>query len=200
MAWTFEDKFNSDTKSTGDLNGQDGWSGSTAYDVVTSNCYEGDQCVMATSANANMDQTISAVSSGTVYVAMRKETQNRDALVDLRTSGSIYTRLQFNGSDILIYKDGGSDTVISGFTTSQYYVFEIQVDSTSSFKYRIHDGTSWSSQSGATTPIDSNSIEVVRMSMGSGSAPATGDMYWDIITPTNPVLEGVTFTPKVMMF
>jgi hypothetical protein len=46
MAWTYEQKF--DGLTTGDLNGQDSWSGSTNYDVSTTNPAEGTKCVTIT--------------------------------------------------------------------------------------------------------------------------------------------------------
>lgn len=53
--WTYEEKFNSDTKSLGNLDGQDGWTGSTEFQVVDSPVLEGDQCVKgATSDNVNI--------------------------------------------------------------------------------------------------------------------------------------------------
>lgn len=200
--WTVEDLFNSDTKSTGDLNGQDGWSGSVCYDIQGSVFYEGDQAVKGTSCNANMELSITAVSSGTLYVALRKDTQNRDGsfFLETNTGANNWMYITFNGSNLVVSNGAGEDTLISGFTTSQFYLFEIEIVGTSSYKIRYHNGTSWSTQTSAKTAINTGSVDSIRLSMGSGNPPATGDMYWDTITPTNPKPDAVRGEEFIIIF
>jgi len=100
-----------------------------------------------------MNQSISGVSSGTVYFSMRKDNQNRDARTMFRTGGADYATFGFDSSNLQVAHNGGTDTLVSGFTTSQYYTFEFNIISTSTFTYRYYDGASWSALSSTKTSI-----------------------------------------------
>ena len=196
--WTFEELFNSDTKTTGDLNGQDGWTANVLWDVSASYYYDGDQCLAGTNVNdyATCTAFTYPVTGGVMYVAGNKATQNRDTVFDLMGGGSLYCRLNFTGTDITVTRNGGSTTLLSSFTTSQWYVFEVTISSPSSFSVRLHNGTSWGTSTGSLTAINSVRIDQVRISTGSGSTPATGLCLWDTITPTDPTGGSASSSPS----
>lgn len=208
MAWVAEETFESysDGNDINGLNGGSGWSGAwsgtgSKYYVSNAAPYQGSLSARGINSNANMDRGISsAVSSGTVYVAIRKETTNRDGSFWLRTSGSTFTICYFESDYVYVTHSGGAATLLDPFTTGQYYVLEINIISTSSFTARLHDGTSWGSLTSTLTPNNVGAVDGIRLSMGSGSAPATGTMYWDYISPTDPTAAppAASFIPRVM--
>jgi len=93
--WTYEEKFNDLT--TGDLNGQDSWSGGTGYDVTTTAAaiYEGTKGVSET-ASLSIQRQITSIDSGTMYVSMKTN--------DANTNGGGYLILNNNAglSDVLV--------------------------------------------------------------------------------------------------
>lgn len=193
MAWVFEDKFNSDTKSTGDLNGQDGWSGTTSTDVVTTQFYEGDQAVYCV-AETSMLNTYTAVNSGVVYVALRPDNTSGGFNFDLRVSGSIKIRMSYFGSNVTITNGGSTTTVITGYSANAWLVYEITLNADDTHEVRYHNGTSWST---AITGLANNTgitgdVDQVRLNSGT-----PGTMYVDYISPTNPIVEASTFVPQV---
>lgn len=194
MAWVFEDKFNSDTKSTGDLNGQDGWSGTTSTDVVTTQFYEGDQAVYCV-AETGILNTYTAVSEGVVYVALRPDNTSGGFNFDLRVSGSIKIRLSYLGtSNVTITNGGSTTTVVTGYSANAWLLYEITINADDTHDIRYHNGTSWST---AITGLANNTgitgdVDQVRLNSGT-----PGTMYVDYISPTNPIVEASTFVPQV---
>ena len=169
MAWTFEDKFNSDTKSTGDLNGQDGWSGVTTVDVVTTTPYEGDQCVSGGD-EAVMTRTFTAVNSGVVYFAMRRSTvASGDAETDFRANSNTQIKIRFRfGTDVTVTNGGSTSTVIASPSANQWYLFELTINSDDTHAVRYHNGTSWSTPItglGANTGVTPN-IDAISFTRG----------------------------------
>ena len=72
--WTYEQKFND--LNTAALSGQDSWTGTAGFDVVTTSPAEGAKCVGQPSGanwSDNTQRSITAVTSGTVYVSMKSE-------------------------------------------------------------------------------------------------------------------------------
>lgn len=199
MAWTFEDKFNSDTKSTGELVGQDGWTGTTGkYSVTNSVSYEGDQCVTGTSTNDYAySPSFTAVTAGTFYAAIRKETTNRDAGWRL-WNGSSQVMLTIGMQDTSLYISYSSTDTPATFTTGTWYVYEIEIVSSTQFKYRYHDGTSWSTQTAAKNFAATGGATRISTVMGSPNAPATGVAYFDCVSPTDPTVVASTFIPLIM--
>lgn len=189
MAWTYEQLFN--TLNDGDLNGQDSWTGGANYDVQTTTKYEGAKGIEGVNTNQNIARTITGVTSGTLYVAMRMSAHGAgsgDAAFDLLTSGTdIAVRTQFRGdSDNVVTTDGAStQTLIAGFNSAIFYLFEITLNGDDTYNIRYHDGTSWSSP---LTNLDygdgAGDIDTVRLNSGGDQT-----MYWDTITPTNPIQE-----------
>lgn len=188
MTWVFEAKFDSDSSpaySTGDLNGQNSWSGGTGTDVVTTTPYQGDQCVSGGD-EANITRTFTAVNSGVVYFAMRRSTvASGDARLDFRANSNtqIKTWVRFS-TDVTIINGGGSSTIIGSPSANQWYLFELTINSNDTFDIRYHNGTSWStpitglaSNTGVTADIDAIRI--------TGGTP--GACLYDYISPTNPI-------------
>src|SRR3989338_8281410 len=70
-AWSYEQTFNN--LNNGDLNGQDSWSGSTAFDVVTTGTpYEGAKHLsFSTLADIDISRNITPTENGTLYFSVR---------------------------------------------------------------------------------------------------------------------------------
>lgn len=185
MAWVFEDKFDSDTKSTGDLNGQDSWSGSAVTDVVTTTPYQGDQCVSGGD-EAAITQTMTAVNSGVVYFAMRRSTvASGDAETDFRANSNtqIKIRVRF-GTDVTVTNGGSTSTVIASPSADTWYLFELTINGDDTHDIRYHNGTSWSTPitALATNTGVTADIDAVRIT---GGTP--GACLYDYFSPTNPI-------------
>lgn len=195
MAWTFEDKFNSDTKSTGDLNGQDGWSGGAGTDVVTTTPYEGDRCVSGGD-EAVMTRTITAVNSGVVYFAMRRSSiASGDADFDFRANGNTQQKIRLAFTSTVTITNGGSTaTVIASPSANTWYLFELTINADDTHSIRYHNGTSWSTPVGPFSAASgvSADIDAVRIT---GGTP--GSAFYDCITPTNPISESATVVPSM---
>lgn len=183
MAWTYEQKFNGLT--TGDLNGQDSWASSTSFDVTEADSYEGAKSVTATAANAVITRSVTAVSSGTLYFAMMRPDTNADSNFDLLTSSAtaLRIRIAFQVSNITLKDGTGNLDLVTGYTNSQWYVFEINFDASNQHTVRVHDGTSWSELTASRAAATNGDIDGVRFNQGNA-----GTAYWDTITPTNPVV------------
>lgn len=194
MAWSYEENFNSLT--TGDLNGQDGWSGATLFDVQTSVVYEGAKGVGAT--NAGSQQTMSRTISeagGVFYFAMRAtETTVYSSPMQLRNgAGTSYLGilLETDGQIVLQTPIGGGNII--AYNADQWYVAEITFDcSAKTASARVHNGSSWSSPVTGTL-ANTDTFTIWRWYINATTA------YLDTITATDPVVVS-SFVPKIMMF
>lgn len=193
-AWVATDDFES--YSNGDLNGQSGgtgwsgaWSGSTAFDVQGTTVYEGTKAVKATNPNGVIDRILTTgTNSGTVYFALRRSGTTNDGTVDFRASGTNKIRISLNDNNIRAYDNSSFNTILTGFATDTWYLFEVIYTDTS-YTIKYHDGASWSSSYGPYT-IDSGNVTGIRLS---GGGSGTGDIYWDYIGDTDPtVIYGCT--------
>ena len=196
MAWTFEDKFNSDTKSTGDLNGQDGWSGGTSVDIVTTTPFEGDQHVSIISSGA-IEVSFTAVTDGTFYFSFFRVDTTGDATFDVEISGGgnrIRYILGNGGEDMkLTASDGaGVHTLLTTILTGQWYTVELNFTASDTHTTRVHDGTGWSALSGSLDAETGNGGDIATLNMATGGG--AGVCHFDDITPTNPF----PFKPKAM--
>lgn len=207
MAWTFEDKFNSDTKSTGDLNGQDGWTADTSWDVVTTSPYDGDQCITrvcegdapaGVSNYKSAVQTYTANTAGTVYFALKIDTTGGNARheLDLRagalyasTGPIIFTSFQASGTKIIYtYSGGGFVEVATGLSSGTWYPVALEYDTaTDQSRARVYSGGAWGSWTSYGTYFATIS-EVTNLTMGcdKGAAGTGGTLFMDTITPTDP--------------
>lgn len=194
MAWTYEQKFNSLTD--GDLNGQDSWSGGTAVDVQTAVTYEGAKAIKEINGNTNMFRDVTAVTSGTLYIAGRMEAGFADgANFDmLSASGAtLQTRLSLDGAgNITASHGGGASIIVTGYSVDTWYLFEIVfTGSTFSIRYNTTGLPSgWSASFGPYNYIaGAADLDRIRLNLG-GSQTS----YWDTITPTNPIVAATTTT------
>ena len=205
MAWTAEDKFNS--YSAGNLdgnNGGTGWSGAWTYkegghySVETSDTYEGAAAISGTNTNGNTYRDFSSsVSSGVFYVAMKFTSGSGDASFYLKNgtgaSFSVFAGIQMRDSGHNIKITGASsNTILSGFDTTKWYLFEVTIISTSSFKVRYYVDGAWSSYFGPYTSGVTGTVDGIDLNSGSNQT-----VYWDYISPTNPFSTNVTATPSV---
>lgn len=187
----YEQLFNSLTD--GDLNGQDSWSASAAYDVETSVKYEGAKAVQnahdGTSGTAT--RIFTGASAGSMYVAVRKTT-NTGTDTSYVMLGSIdgvlvYIRIHTTGN-IEYYEGGVGYQTLAAYNANQWYVLHIEWDAaghTDQYRVRVYDGSSWSAFSAWVATYQSFT-EVDRIMFdidGSGGTVS----YWDTVSDCNPV-------------
>lgn len=196
MAWVAEEDFES--YSVGDLTGGNGgsgwsgaWSGDTDFDVLTTDPYEGSKHMGATNPDGNMTRHLTtAVSSGVHYIAMKYPSGSSDAKMGywVTFSTNYAFLLQFLGSDGTVKVYGsGTTTIISTFSNSLWYLFEITFNGDDTLDIRYHDGTSWSSSSTGLGYNSSGSIATLNANVG-----ATVTIYFDYLSATDPLGGGGT--------
>ena len=188
--WVYEDKFNSDTKSTGNLHGQDGWDGSTAWQVITGTKFEGDQGLScASGADAYISRAITGVTAGKVYGAMMVSTLP-GSTSDFRFivgAWTMYTSMLASGK--IAYQVSGTGYVdFMSYSANQWYIIEMEFDDAAQDnKYRVNvydvDAETWGTQTGWVASGAYTAITSVGM-YGDTLSGYTG--YFDMITPTNP--------------
>lgn len=181
MAWTFSDDFNS--YSDGNLNGQGSWSGSTTYQIQGVTVYEGAKAVKSIGANANIDRSITSVSSGVMYFTMMKPDTTQDAAFRLVSGASIWMQISFSAGNILLFDGTGNPTtLVTGYTTGTFYIFEVTIISTSqlSLRYRAV-GSAWSASTGTRSSSVTGSVDKIQLNQG-----GSGTAYWDYISPLIP--------------
>ena len=195
MAWSYEQLFNS--LNTGDLNGQDSWSGDPNYDVGTTAPFEGTKGVQSTASNGTIRRAITAVSSGVMYFAMRRPDTISDAEFQLRTAGNTLVRLQiaFQGGNITVSDSASPHTLVTNYSTSVFYVFEVTFDASNqhSIRYRT-TATAWSASTGNLAAENNGDIDAVGFSQGS-----LGTAYIDTITPTDPTPSSISGSTASLM-
>jgi len=193
MAWVAEELF--DSYSDGDLNGNNGgsgfsaaWSGGTNYDVQGTTVYQGAKAVTGVNANQNISRPLTtAVSSGVVYVAMRYSAGTGDAQFDFRTSGNTTNAFRISmrdvsGSKNILTLAAVETTLLTGFDTSVFYVFEVTINGDNTFNIRFHNGTSWSSTTSNLAYANNGNIDGVQLNSGGAQT-----VFYDYISPTNPI-------------
>lgn len=195
MAWIGEDTFES--YSTGDLHGENGgtgwasaWSGSTQYDVSTTNPDEGSNCVTVT-ADGEVSMTrelTTAVASGIFYISMRNEDVDKNFALKIYTGGysGQLTTIFFHTTGYIRAYNGGTLTNISAstYTTNQWYRIgiEIHAGDTPTFDWNIDGGswtTGWAYQVDGGAEAD-NSVDRLTFEM---AADNTGTAAFDFISP-----------------
>jgi hypothetical protein len=194
MAWTYEEKFNS--LSDGNLDGQDSWTaaaGAANCTVQTTEKYEGAKGVYLNGSTA-LRRTITAVSSGVFYFAMRCKTSFTSAdgvnFSARDVGGATYAFVVkfawVSGALKLQYYSNGSYTTLASASVDTWYVIGIDYDGANNrYKIRLDTGA-WSSYlttgSSGNTQIDR--IELAQDSSWQG--------YFDTITPSDPFSTAYT--------
>lgn len=206
MAFAGNDDFESYT-SGNDLNGGSGGSGwsanwtasSTHVKVQNSTVYEGSNAadIDCPSGENTAVRTFTATGDVSIYVAAQKGTQaGSNASIALLNGSNWFCYISFLGTGNIIHyysPSWTSETLVTGYSASQWYVFNIEVDSTSQsnkFRTRVHDGTSWGSftawraaQTAATTTVD-------RVRMGNSRVSADTTFLFDKISDSDPTAGG----------
>jgi len=199
--WTFEDKFNSDTKSIGDLNGQDGWSSGLARCYATDTAaaiFEGDQgiaCVVnADSGTTYQNTTGVSATSGIVYTTMKAITTglaNNEFKFFIRDSvpspcWSWGFRNVAGTPQAFFRSFGAYDYFDTNVTVGDWYQVAVDFDEVKSwarYMYRKQASTTWSGWSATSSEVVACNGTVSRIDF-------TAETDWaadiDIISPNDP--------------
>jgi len=196
VAWTYEQLFNG--LNDGDLNTQDSWSGDTSFDVQTTEKYEGAKAVSAvTDGNIHeITRSITSISAGSVYVAIRASVTTLDTtILFLEESPDSKMFLGCKSGYFAIYDNSAGWVNIQTYNANQWYVANIEFNNSTQpdeYRIRIHDGTSWGTWTGWKTVSGGSYTNIDGISFYHDTATAT--IWWDTITPTDPVPATTTTT------
>ena len=200
--WAYEQLFN--TLNDGDLNGQDSWSGHAGFDVQTSVKYEGAKAVsMSTNISfSNVTRTITGISAGSVYFAMRRTSNSLGTrnTVQLAGSGTVLVYVGLYNTGKIRYYDGNIVSWVDfmDYSANQWYVFNIEFDDVNQpnkYRMRVHNGTSWSDWTSWTDVWNKTNYTVVDgISFEHQAATGAVTCYFDTITPTDPTVPADTCT------
>ena len=213
MAWTAID--NLDSYSNGDLNGNNGgsnwtaaWSGSVNWDIQGSVVYQGAKAAEnINSAGGSISRTFTAISAGSLYLAMRRTVANPGSgfLVSL-FSGSTEvcdvggfltggtTRWRILDSNT-VWKDISTESIVSG----QWYIINIEFDDAghnNQYRARVYNGTSWSAFTawyGTTNAY--TTVDKIQISCPTSETAC----YFDIITDTDPLIVTVSSSKLLLL-
>mgnify|MGYP001596124676 CR=1 FL=1 len=200
MAWTYQQLFNGLTD--GDLNGQDSWSGSAAYDVTTETSYEGakDLKLVAIGSYLTIERVVTGVAAGVVYVSMKwSEAANTAQKIELRNqAGALSLLVYFNGSNILGLIVGDYITIQASPSADTWYRVGMEWEDTNhTIRYNVNNGTwsAWQTPDSSWTTIDKIDFTVQQSPLGSLVA------RFDTISPNyTPVVATVAGYPPTLLF
>jgi len=208
--WSFEEKFNSDTKSTGDLNGQDGWTADVAFDVQNTTKYDGDQGIACVSVNGSeklASYDIDDINAGKFYWAMMADGTDGRVSLELFANttgtqlvGGVYFEI---GGNIMCRKASGALNY-GTYTANRWYIIEAEFDNVNQpnqIRYNIYDtvAETWGGTTGWLTTPDAytNCVKVSLQVYSDTGQTFTG--YYDTITPTDPTTSPVNnYTQSVL--
>ncbi|HAM95892.1 MAG: Peptidase M23 [Candidatus Azambacteria bacterium GW2011_GWB2_46_37] len=192
-AWTYEQTFN--TLNNGDLNGQDSWSGSTAFDVVTTGTpYEGAKHLsFSTLADIDISRNITPTENGTLYFSVKKPTTNQDTFLFIlkNNNGLSDINIYFNANGQIQAYNGttASWQTIQNYSANSYYRIGIQFELSQNgwqglaqrtYKVNI-DGGAWSAAKGVER---SNGITINSVRLSKQGNSYSGTAYLDFINPS----------------
>ena len=195
MAWTYEQDF--EALSTGDLNGQDSWSGDTDFDVVdTGTPYEGSQYLQidpAGDAFEAISRSVTSVAAGVVYCSLKINRTGGTAGKALRgdvllyEGATIIARIfaQIGGAadKIELLASSGWVVLATGISNDTWYRIGIEWDaSTDKYRANVNGGT-WSSWYDPTGSPSFSGVDKITLDASSQDAGATGTMSFDYISP-----------------
>ncbi len=193
--WVFEDKFNSDTKSIGNLNGQDSWSlveGEDVWTVQTVSKYEGNQgvsCLHITT-DSVIGFPVTAAVSGTMYIALMRATGAGNNKLKVQLYDAAVNAVQFTlmqDSNVYYQARGAGVVDFDDFVYGTWGVLKIVFDGVGdTMNLQWYNGTSWGT---ATGNLDSTTafvdVDNIVISSVYNTAGALND-YIDTVTPTDP--------------
>ena len=181
MAWTYEQKF--DGLTTGDLNGQDSWSGSTNFDVSTTNPAQGAKCVTITgdATERQISRTITAVNDGIFYVSMRSADTSHLFVLKIFSVGGQLTSLNFHptGPNIWVYNGATPTNIVTTWTANTWYRFGIEIIGDGTFKINV-DGGAWSAAYAYQDATGDDDVDQILFEL---AASYSGEAAFDFISP-----------------
>ena len=186
--WTYEQNFNG--LSSGNLSGQDEWSGPRVFYVQDSVTYEGAKAVEIIGGPGTDEwarRDITGISDGLVYIAMRRNnTDDGNTVVALRDSGTDVMLVKFDATGYYRIRSDTAWVNVATYNADQWYVVAIEFDDLAQndkYRTRIHDGSSWSSWSNWENTLNSYSdIDQILFMVDSVTNGVTA--YWDRISAT----------------
>jgi len=194
----FEDLFNSDTKSTGSINGQDGWVINSAIaQVINTTKYEGDQGLQfdnTAETDYSAAHALDSLSLWNEYIAIKRSTDtNQSAMIQIFSGSHVFEteiRLDKDSTDIEVYGASGYDDTGQDWTAENWIILNFEIDSTAdTFKVRSKDGeaewTDWSIDYDMAVGNALTEIDLYAGNYGS----ATTYVYFDTLTCNDPTAE-----------
>ncbi len=196
--WTYEQKFN--TLNDGDLNGQDSWTGDVEFDVVqTDTPAEGAKhlkVIANVSSNGFIDRTIIGVTSGTVYISIKKNANNDGRSViymkdSAEGANSMTIDMNLDGNIRIWDNNPGSWITVGAYSANTYYRIGIAFESgagsheglaADTYKMNI-DGGAWSDVADFETAV----AEINLLRFGSLKDATSNEYFWDFISPNYTV-------------
>ena len=192
MAWTYEELFN--TLNTGDLNGQDGWSGIAEYDVSTDAAarYEGAKGVKAVTANVGgriIDKFITPVTDGVMYISMKLggAATNQQAMLyaDSGVTLVCFIAMSVGGEVGFYHTDGNTWEKLADSAADTWFRIGIEFNcATDQMRCNVNNGT-WSGWKPFYVGDTVTSVDKIEFNARNGT------FYFDTISPNYaPVAEG----------
>lgn len=201
MAWTYEQNF--DSLSTGDLNGQDSWSGSTTFDVTadaTAPSQPNDvQSVVNSDTEITIERSVTNVTSGTVYISIKINATSgeRRGNIYLYRGATLIARIFFDysgsGSFIRALNWNGSTNVFTDvqnpISNNTWYRVGIDWDEgVQGNKYRVNvDNGTFSSWLTYVSNAATGGIDKLTLSDLGNNGSGAGTIYFDSISPNYPI-------------
>jgi hypothetical protein len=187
-AWTYEQSF--DALTNGDLNGQDSWSGSTAFDVQSTVSCGGAKSVEFVSGAGSISRAFSATSTADMFFQIRRAPANQDFFLTFFSGATelIYIRTRGTDGTIAGYNSGTTLYVnaIAGFSFDTCYTVNVQWDDGAQpdkWRLRVYSSGAWGSW---TAWLNTNSAYSSMDAMAISTEGVTGAVYVDTITATDP--------------
>lgn len=194
VSWTYEQDFES--LSTGDLNGQDSWTGSTDYDVTTTTACGGSKSVsVAIGGSQSIVRTLPAeVQDGNFYIRVKRTgTDNGDAFVLLKedSTNRVFIKLGENG-DIEGYNGTAYIDLLTSYSADTCYTLNVEFnDSTQpdQWRARVHNGSSWGAFS-SWIGVNGTYGSIHSIAFDTDTGTETQTVYFDTITLSDPTGGG----------
>lgn len=182
--YAYTQKF--DSLNTGDLNGQDGWSGNAAFDVQTSVVFKGAKAV---SFHNNTDdgifRTIKAMPGGRVHVAIRSTANNvTGPQIRLHSGATGLCLVAMGSSGQIILWTGSTTQNLGAYSANTWYEVVIEFDCrTDKFRVSIDNGANFSAWYAFYNSSTATTIDKIGIFAPTASTSGTG--YADDIIATS---------------
>lgn len=193
MAWSATDDFESyaDASSLDGASGGSGWTGNwtasggtwTVEDDVP---YEGVRYVFGSplAQDQNISRTFTAVSSGTLRVAMRRSNQTQSFIIQFKSAGGTRFHIYLDGTPNILVTDGdgaNSQIVQAGYSVNTWYEIWVDFDATAgTCRAKIGEAGTYTSP---VTMTDTGDITTMVFYANSANPE---NMLFDYIGPVTP--------------